>query len=253
MITMNRSLWAAEILYDKRGMDGRVEVKEEHDAILVSSRLVGQNEAKPGHPGIEPKSIRHAPCFDLDFNVVAHPDGVTTWLEFEGMQLVEPPDTDGPFAGLEKIKAKTDKNMPEITKPAMEELREMMWAMGLVSMRERPDWLRFRGSTPILEFVVPIRLIPSSNPHRFHLYIEAVVEWSDMEDMLHAMNGSFLNEGYAQNSILRRMTMLLKPGLWKTDLTNMGVVIERDSAGNLVDETAFTPMKGLKPTTESVH
>lgn len=235
MVTMNRSLWAAEVLYNNRGMDGRTEVREERDAILVGSKLRWVEGP-----------VLHAPCFDLDFNVIAYPNGATTWVHFEGMDIDEEPGTPD---FLDELKTLTPNRRPTIKRADLDSLQDLMSSCGLINLTpEIPRWFRFHKSMPMLEFSVPIRLIPSSNPNRFHLYIEAVVEWADMEAMIKLMDGSFLNPGYARNSLERKQTMLLLPGIWKRDLAAHQVVLEKDSAGNTVTkgEPEVSPSKPMK-------
>jgi hypothetical protein len=77
---------------------------------------------------------------------------------------------------------------------------------------------------PCLDLDFPCVLEPSSTPGHHHLYLNVAMPWRDYEKLLVVMRDvGLLQRGFVDNSISRRMTMTILPGLTKADLKARGV------------------------------
>ncbi len=185
-----RTWWSIKKLTSMKGMDGRKQERSLQDAHLISSLC---------------KNGKHAPVLDLDF----------------------PCEFRNPFMMICRV-------------PEFQILRNGPWS-GL------GDFLKHLGITELLELVVPdpfrdafetcaeirfkvlcpMRLrISSSHDHR-HLYIDQEIPWSDYQILLELLRDCGLIEvGFCNASIMREMTMVLKPGLTKDMLEGLGIEVE---------------------------
>ncbi len=69
---------------------------------------------------------------------------------------------------------------------------------------------------PALDIDYPARLIPSSTPGHFHLYLDKAMPWDDYAKLLKVMGDVGLIEpGYARVALARGMTTLRRPGVMK--------------------------------------
>jgi hypothetical protein len=71
--------------------------------------------------------------------------------------------------------------------------------------------------SPILDIDFPARLLPSSTPGHFHLYLDGLtMPWSTYEPLLDALaDAGVIERGYAEASKARRATFVRKPGVTK--------------------------------------
>lgn len=90
---------------------------------------------------------------------------------------------------------------------------------------------------PVLDFDFPCRLVPSTTPGHFHFYIDTAVTWKHYKRMLVALSDvGLIQQGFADNSIARQQTMVIREGLTKEDLAKRGVQILTDSSAPPFDE-----------------
>lgn len=71
---------------------------------------------------------------------------------------------------------------------------------------------------PVLDVDFPARLIPSSTPGHFHLYLDKPMEWDSYERLLRALGrAGIIEPGYASASIERQYTSVRLPWIrkWK--------------------------------------
>jgi hypothetical protein len=69
---------------------------------------------------------------------------------------------------------------------------------------------------PALDFDIPARLIPSTTPGHFHLYIDKPMAWDDYEKVLIALRDAHVLEaGFVKNSIARKATFVRPPWIKK--------------------------------------
>lgn len=69
---------------------------------------------------------------------------------------------------------------------------------------------------PTLDIDLPCRLVQSSTPGHFHLYIDKAMKWPDYERLLTVLaEVGIIEPGYADASIRRRQTFVRKPGIVK--------------------------------------
>jgi hypothetical protein len=69
---------------------------------------------------------------------------------------------------------------------------------------------------PVLDIDFEARLVPSSTPGHYHLYLDRAVAWPAYEKVLRALAEAGLQEeGYVSASIDRRATFVRKPGVVK--------------------------------------
>ncbi len=200
MSTVTRTLWTADVLYSGSGMDGRREVETIEEAILVSSRCV---------------SGRHAPALDIDFPTSLWP---------------RQPDLPG-----HTVTITLDRQVTPVD-PELVAMGQAMADAGLITglnvaipdpFRSPGKWFTQLG----FQFVVPAVVVPSTHEDHFHLYLEHEIGWLAYADILEKMQAvGILQRGFVQNSISRGQTMLLKPGLAKSDLKALGIAIHGDSA-----------------------
>lgn len=69
---------------------------------------------------------------------------------------------------------------------------------------------------PALDIDLPCKLIESSTPGHFHLYIEKEITWRRYKVLLTALaEAGIIESGYAQSSIRKGQSFLRKPGVKK--------------------------------------
>lgn len=69
---------------------------------------------------------------------------------------------------------------------------------------------------PVLDIDFPAKLVPSSTPGHFHLYLDTKVPWPKYEKLLWALaEAGIIEQGYAQASVSYRATVVRKPGVKK--------------------------------------
>lgn len=206
---MGRTFWACKRLKSHKGMDGRWEVFNEQDAILISSLTRG---------GL------HAPCLDFDFPGMVVPQtsfgGAPSWVHVMTCKALLP------IFG---------------TPRPWDKLHASLAEAGLVDLVDTDNspithYASLGGKPSVyvqsLVYKVPVRAIPSSNPYKHHFYIDAPITWAQYLPIIEALKDLALLEfNFAKFSIEREMTMLMKPGLKKSDLEARGVSIEENSDG----------------------
>jgi len=84
---------------------------------------------------------------------------------------------------------------------------------------------------PLLDIDLPVELIPSSTPGKFHLYIDAPMFWNEYEKLLKVLEEvGILEPGYVNASIERKATMLRKPGIYKPNSDKPSNYFPKDEA-----------------------
>ncbi len=71
---------------------------------------------------------------------------------------------------------------------------------------------------PVLDIDFPARLIPSSTPGHFHLYLDGMdpLSWEEYDDLLRALCAAgVIGSGYLFHSQERKMTCVRRPGVKK--------------------------------------
>lgn len=69
---------------------------------------------------------------------------------------------------------------------------------------------------PVLDIDFPAKLVPSSTPGRFHLYLDIDMPWADYEKLLKVMaEVGVLEPGYVAASIERKATFVRLPWVRK--------------------------------------
>lgn len=70
---------------------------------------------------------------------------------------------------------------------------------------------------PVLDIDrIPVRLVPSSTPGNYHLYIDYPIRWEDYAELLDLLARiGILEPGYVNASKARQMTFVRKPGVAK--------------------------------------
>ena len=197
-----RTWWTCKRLKSHKGMDGRWQVDNEKDAILISSLT---------------SNGLHAPCLDFDFPGMVMPWS-GKWIHVSGLGVTRPWDA----------------------------VHAALADAGLVSPNFYEAVINahvggpFDPSFPCVTYNVPVRTIPSSNPYKHHFYIDAEISWEKYVPIIVAMRELILLErNFANFSIEREMTMLLKPGLTKDAVEAMGIVIEENSDGRAPNDTKW--------------
>jgi hypothetical protein len=79
---------------------------------------------------------------------------------------------------------------------------------------------RVAGSTwqhrPVLDIDFPAKLVPSSTPGHFHLYLDCPMDWETYETLLVDLAGAgVIQPGYAAASISRKATSVRLPWIRK--------------------------------------
>lgn len=71
--------------------------------------------------------------------------------------------------------------------------------------------------SPVLDIDFPARLVPSSTPGHFHLYLDGLsMTWQDYEKLLNSLAAAgVVQEGYVYASIARKATAVRVPGCKK--------------------------------------
>lgn len=71
---------------------------------------------------------------------------------------------------------------------------------------------------PVLDIDFPARLVPSTTPGHFHLYLDIKMSWPTYRRLLEALaDAGVIEEGYAEASIERKNSFVRKPGIKKGD------------------------------------
>lgn len=69
---------------------------------------------------------------------------------------------------------------------------------------------------PVLDIDLPCKLVESSTPGHFHLFIDKAITWEQYEAILRALGAAGIIEpGYESASIRRKQTFVRKPGVVK--------------------------------------
>lgn len=69
---------------------------------------------------------------------------------------------------------------------------------------------------PALDIDIPSRLVPSSTPGHFHLYLEHQMTWRRYKRLLRALyKAGIIQRGFYKLSVKRGATFLRKPGVKK--------------------------------------
>lgn len=69
---------------------------------------------------------------------------------------------------------------------------------------------------PAIDLDVPARLIPSSTPGHFHLYIDVPMSWEQYDTVLSALAfAGVVEDGYVNASRSREQSFLRRPGVTK--------------------------------------
>lgn len=69
---------------------------------------------------------------------------------------------------------------------------------------------------PVLDLDFPARLVPSTTPGHFHLYLDVAMPWRKYRALLMALcTAGIIEPGYMKASIARRATFVRKPGVVK--------------------------------------
>lgn len=77
--------------------------------------------------------------------------------------------------------------------------------------------------TVMLDIDAPARLVPSTTPGHYHLYIDIAVTWESYEPLLDALaNAGVIQRGYADASIQRQGTCLRLPWVRKFEGDGLG-------------------------------
>lgn len=184
-----RTLWSADRLMSRQGMDGRTPAKSYEDAILISSLTANE---------------RHAPCLDIDDPATIEPDGKLRIELTQGYDRNE-------IVGLADALALCGLGGIELVEPLYDgDAEDAGWPPN--------DYV-------IVDLVMPFRLVPSTN--NVHLYIDCDLEWERYAALINALaDFGLLEEGFADNSLEREMTMLIRPGLTKEDLRARGIEVD---------------------------
>lgn len=142
------------------------------------------------------KNGRHAPALDLDFRAAIRtgPSG-TTYLLLDRK------------AAPSKVEAFMDAlGAAGIIRPSSASLENASSKAGPIPF-------------PPLELTAPAKLLPSSTPGHYHLYVAKELDWKAYRVLLDkAMFADVISGKYYSMSLKAKMTMLLKPGLTKTKL-----------------------------------
>lgn len=69
---------------------------------------------------------------------------------------------------------------------------------------------------PVLDIDFPVKVVPSSTPGHFHLYLDKEMSWEVYEELLKALGkAGILEEGYVRASIAREHTSVRLPWIKK--------------------------------------
>lgn len=71
---------------------------------------------------------------------------------------------------------------------------------------------------PVLDIDFDAKLIPSSTPGHFHLYLQKAMTWDDYVVLLNALgNTGILEPGYVASALRRGYSSVRKPGVYKQE------------------------------------
>jgi hypothetical protein len=74
---------------------------------------------------------------------------------------------------------------------------------------------------PVLDIDMPAKLIPSSTPGHFHLYIDHAMPWGRYAELLRALAAAgLIQEGFAESSIQRGYSVVRLPWIKKEQVLN---------------------------------
>jgi hypothetical protein len=102
--------------------------------------------------------------------------------------------------------------------------------------------------SPVLDLDFPARLVPSSTPGHFHLYLEGLeIDWETYAELLTALaKAGVIEDGYAAASVARRASFVRKPGVYKRALREDFDSSESRSPVNLLaPETPESPQNAV--------
>lgn len=69
---------------------------------------------------------------------------------------------------------------------------------------------------PVLDLDFPARLVESSTPGHFHLYLEREMDWDTYSELLAALaNAGILEQGYVRAMLSRGATYVRRNGVYK--------------------------------------
>jgi len=79
----------------------------------------------------------------------------------------------------------------------------------------------------VIDLDLPARLVPSSTPGHFHLYVDHEMTWEQYAAVLQAMgNAGLLEDGYVSASLARKFTAVRLPWVRKEDTDERVAAIE---------------------------
>lgn len=191
---LRRTYWAVSKLMTNGRMDDRIRVFDEAAAVLISS--------------LSDDGVHHLPIFDMDYPVHVKIECAT-------------------IARARLVVHWAHCTLPYYLRP-YDELRALMNRAGL-TVPSLP-W-RVVGQSPpwslAIPFAVPARAVPSSNPDHRHLYVDRALTWELYAPIVETMGDvGLMQAGFSRYSLARQMTMVLKPGLSKDKLAEMGIQIQ---------------------------
>lgn len=72
---------------------------------------------------------------------------------------------------------------------------------------------------PVIDFDLPVEVVPSSTPGHSHLYINHKMTWEAYQELLVALvKAGLVEDGYVKASVARGFTSVRPPGLFKSDI-----------------------------------
>lgn len=72
---------------------------------------------------------------------------------------------------------------------------------------------------PVIDFDLPLEVVPSSTPGHSHLYINHLMTWETYQELLVALvKAGLVEDGYVKASVARGFTSVRPPGLFKADI-----------------------------------
>lgn len=78
------------------------------------------------------------------------------------------------------------------------------------------DGEHWQGHAPVIDLDFPCRLVESSTPGHFHLYMDRRISWERYKAVLKAMcDAGLVERGFYELSLARGATFVRKPGVMK--------------------------------------
>lgn len=75
-------------------------------------------------------------------------------------------------------------------------------APNLISSKVDVQWPRVDMHAPVIDLDIPCRLLPSSTPEHYHLYIDRLMPWETYEALLKALyDAGLIQAGYLRASL----------------------------------------------------